>query len=97
MSATEWAKRWGLRTPEGLRIRARELGASEYLVKELLPARSIAFLLGDSGLGKSPLVYQLAICVAAGVPFLGCATRQGSVVMRTLRTALATCRSSSNV
>jgi KaiC/GvpD/RAD55 family RecA-like ATPase len=81
MSATEWAKRWSLRTPESLRARARELGAFEYRIKGMLPVRSITVVLGDSGLGKSALVYQLAICVATGVPFLGCETKQGRVVI----------------
>lgn len=76
-----WRARWGLHTHESLRARSRELGASEYLIQGLLPFRSIGLLVGDSGLGKSPLVYQAAICVAAGVPFLGRETRKGRVVI----------------
>src|ERR1019366_10360379 len=31
-------------------------------------------------IGKSPLMYQLGLCVAAGVPFLGMPTTQGRVL-----------------
>jgi AAA domain len=41
---------------------------------------SIGLLVGDSGLGKSPLSYQLGLCVAAGLPWLGMRTRQGTVL-----------------
>ncbi len=39
-------------------------------------------LIGDSGLGKSPLAYQIGLCVAAGIPlFPGMETDSGLVVM----------------
>jgi len=76
-----WSAKWALHTPGTLRVRARKLGASEYLIEGMLPARSIGLLVGDSGLGKSPLVYQAGICVAAGAPFLGRETRRGQVVI----------------
>jgi hypothetical protein len=81
MAPDEWRQRWSLHTAGSLRARARELAASASLIKGLLPTRSIAILVGDSGLGKSPLVYQVALCVAAGVPFLGRETLQGRVVL----------------
>jgi len=87
--ATEWRQRWGLHTPATLGERARELTGTGYLVEGLLPSRSIGLLLGDSGLGKSPLVYQLGICVAAGLPFLGRATRQGRVVIADFENGIA--------
>jgi hypothetical protein len=54
--------------------------SSHSLVEGLIRARSVSVLIGDSGLGKSPLAYQLGLCVAAGVPFLGFNTHQGLVV-----------------
>jgi hypothetical protein len=78
---TALRKRWGLHTPDTLRVRAQELGGSDYLIKGLLPRRSVAILLGDSGLGKSPLMYQGGLCVATGMSFLGCETRKGRVVL----------------
>jgi archaellum biogenesis ATPase FlaH len=81
MSAADPRSRWGLHTASSLRLRAKELGATDYLIKELLPARSIALLVGDSGLGKSPFVYQAGLCVATGLPFLGYETRKGRVLI----------------
>jgi hypothetical protein len=37
-------------------------------------------VVGDSGLGKSPLLYQAALCVATGIPFLGHFVTQGRVL-----------------
>jgi AAA domain len=37
-------------------------------------------MVGDSGIGKSPLSYELGLCIAAGVPFLGIRTTQGRVL-----------------
>jgi hypothetical protein len=50
------------------------------LVAGFIGHRSVSILIGDSGLGKSPLAYQLGLCVAQGIPFLGMATEPGPVV-----------------
>ena len=50
-------------------------------VAGFLPRRAVSFLVGDSGIGKSPLAYQLGLSVAAGVPFLGMETESGLVIM----------------
>jgi hypothetical protein len=81
IQAEEWRERWGLHTPKSLKLRAAELGSTDHLVEGLLPTRAIGLLVGDSGLGKSPLACQLAICVAAGIKFLGRKTRKGRVVI----------------
>ena len=72
-----------LRTPERLAKRIAELGVQEYVIDTLIPAQGIAFVIGDSGLGKSPFLYQAAISVAAGLPdFLGRRIgRSGPVLM----------------
>jgi hypothetical protein len=44
---------------------------TKYIVENLLPQRQLGILVGNSGLGKSPGLYQLGICAAAGLPFLG--------------------------
>ncbi len=62
------------------RICAQEHRKGEGLVAGLIARRSVSILVGDSGLGKSPLAYQLGICVAAGLPFLGMETKSGNVV-----------------
>jgi hypothetical protein len=50
------------------------------VVAGLIGKRTVSFLIGDSGLGKSPLAYQLGLCVASGIPFFGMKTFQGTVV-----------------
>jgi hypothetical protein len=52
----------------------------QFLVDAFLPAKSIGIAAGDSTIGKSPLAYQLGLCVAAGIPFLGRSTKQGRVI-----------------
>lgn len=42
-----------------------------FLVDGFIPTSNIAFTGGDSGIGKSPLLMQLALCVASGKPFMG--------------------------
>jgi RecA-family ATPase len=69
-----------IRNYEELRQRCSELGAADYLVENILPCRSIGLVVGDSGLGKSALLYQLGICIAGGKAFLGHAVRQGPVL-----------------
>jgi hypothetical protein len=58
----------------------RESNIGEQLIERLLPRQSLSLLVGDSGLGKSPLLYQGALCVATGVPFLGHAVSKGVVL-----------------
>jgi len=71
--------KWHVYRPDELDQECTRTG-HRYLVDGLLPERSLGLIVGDSGLGKSPLVYQLGICLAAGVPFLGFPTVQTSVL-----------------
>jgi len=57
------------------------VGIPDYVVSGLIPAQSITVACGRSGDGKSPWFYQLAACVAAGIPFLGRPTTQGGVMI----------------
>ncbi len=57
-----------------------ESDAGLYIVEGLIPAKSVNIAVGDSGLGKSAWAYQLALCVAGGIPFLGYAVLKGSVL-----------------
>jgi hypothetical protein len=52
----------------------------EYLVEGLIAQQSLTLAVGDSNRGKSPFFYQMAICVAAGVPFLGLPVKRGRVL-----------------
>lgn len=51
-----------------------------YLIDSIVLEVSVNIIVGDSGLGKTPLIYQMGVCVASGVPFLGHAVRQGAVL-----------------
>jgi RecA-family ATPase len=42
-----------------------------YLIEDFTLKPSINILVGDSGLGKSALAAQMAMCVASGIPFFG--------------------------
>ena len=77
----EKLERLGLLRPADVdAICARENAATEGLVAGFIARRGISVLVGDSGIGKSPLAYQLALCVATGKPFLGMTTQAGAVV-----------------
>jgi AAA domain len=78
--AAETLRHLGIYTPESLDTLCAEEIKKEFVIDDLLAAGSVGILVGDSGIGKSPLSYQLALCVAAGVPFLGMRTSAGRVV-----------------
>ena len=73
-------KQYSVYSHGDLKQRCKELGNGKYLIEGLLPDKSVGLLVGDSGLGKSALVYQMALCVASGVPFLGRAVKQSKVL-----------------
>lgn len=51
-----------------------------YVVEGLIPEASVNIAAGDSGLGKSPWAYQMGLCVASGIAFLGHQVQQGPVL-----------------
>ena len=51
------------------------------LVQDMFPMRGISVAAGDSTIGKSALILQLAACVAGGKPFLGKQTQRGTVLV----------------
>lgn len=52
----------------------------DWVVDKLLMQGTTNLLVGDSGLGKTPLAITLGLSVAAGVPFLGRPTHKGVVL-----------------
>lgn len=72
----------------GERLRNSMFGEG-HVVNGLLPRASVNILAGDSGIGKSPLIYQLGLAVAAGMPFLGSPTRQCKVLLVDYENSLA--------
>ena len=74
------AEQYGVRTFSQLTNRVDAFSATRYLIPDFVPSDGIGLFVGDSGLGKSPLLYQAAVCVAAGVPFLERPVQQGRVL-----------------
>ena len=70
----------GIHTPETLDTLCVLESQKPFVVDGLISTGSIGLAVGDSGLGKSPLIYQLGLCVAAGIPWLGMRTAEGPVV-----------------
>jgi hypothetical protein len=50
------------------------------LIEGFIPQRSVCIFYGDSGLGKTPFLAQLGLCVAAGIPFLEMETQKAIVL-----------------
>jgi predicted ATP-dependent serine protease len=83
--------RWrslGVLSPADVNRLCDEEMHTQFLVEGFLPTKSIAIAAGDSTIGKSPLMYQLGLSVAAGVPFLGRNTNQGRVLCFDLENSL---------
>lgn len=72
--------KWNVYSPAELKVRIAELDSGGFLIDRLIPKRSLSIFVGDSGLGKSPLLYQTAMCVAHGIPFLGFPTLRARVL-----------------
>ncbi len=58
----------------------RSQAPESFTVAPFIPRASIVIAVGDSGLGKTPWAYQLALAVATGTPFLGFPTVAGPVL-----------------
>jgi hypothetical protein len=65
-------------TFEELRVKVKD--APKLIVEDMIQMSTVNVLIGDSGLGKSPLLMQMGICVALGIPFLGLETRKVRVL-----------------
>jgi hypothetical protein len=70
----------GIYTSDALDSLCAQEGQKPFVVEGLISTGSIGIVVGDSGLGKSPLIYHLGLCVAAGIPWLDMRTRQGKVL-----------------
>ena len=51
------------------------------VIRGMIPTASVNIAVGESGLGKSPLMYDLCIRVAASLPFVGFEVASGPTVM----------------
>jgi hypothetical protein len=78
----------GVLWPDEIDRMCAEQQRVDFLVEDFLPPRSLAIAAGESTIGKSPLLCQLGLCVAAGVPFLGLVTRRARVLYFDLENSL---------
>ncbi|MGH0357513.1 AAA family ATPase [Sinorhizobium meliloti] len=53
---------------------------AEFLIDDLLPLRGLATVFGPPGSAKTFLALDLALCVAAGLPFFGKTVSQGGAI-----------------
>ena len=67
-SPVELAKR-GIFTFDQLELTLED--EVQWVMEGLIAEKSVNLLAGDSGIGKTPLCVTIAICIAAGIPFLG--------------------------
>ncbi len=67
-------ERYALSSPSG------HSSSSKYIVEGMLSLKQAGFIVGESGIGKSPLAYQLGISVAHSILFLGERTNQTAVL-----------------
>lgn len=79
-------------SPHLLDRTCKEESRRQFLIEGFLPCKSIAILAGDSTIGKSPLVHQLALSVASGLPFLGMPTTKTRVLHFDLENSLHDCK-----
>jgi AAA domain len=70
----------GLHTSSSVDRLCASYSKKQFVADGLIARGSLNFVAGDSGLGKSPLFYQLGLCVAAGIPWLGVPTTKGRVI-----------------
>jgi hypothetical protein len=70
-AAKEFRKKHNVATTSELTAQLSDWAERPHIVRDLIPARSLVLVAGDSTLGKSPYLYQMALCVATGRPFLG--------------------------
>ena len=62
-------------------LRERDASLPEDIVDSILPSRAATLLAAHGGAGKSMLALQMAVCVAAGRPFMGRKVAQAPVTL----------------
>jgi hypothetical protein len=66
----------------------RTITRRTYVVDPIIPTGKSTLLVGDSGIGKTPFLYQLGLCVAGGRTFLNMPVKQGPVLYIDAETSL---------
>jgi KaiC/GvpD/RAD55 family RecA-like ATPase len=78
---TQLKQEYGLYHGADVISAVRRLPPSNHLIDGMIPPGTVSILVGDSGIGKTPLAYQLALSLAAGVPFLGLPVKRSRVLL----------------
>jgi hypothetical protein len=86
----------GVLSPDEVDRICADQSRTQYLIEDFLPAGEIAIAAGESTIGKSALICQLGLCVAAGVPFLGMPTERGRVLYFDLENSIFDCQAMRN-
>lgn len=80
VSVYDALRRGGVRDASDLLNARPYQNRREYLIEGFIGMRKIVFMAGDSGIGKSPFIYQATLCIATGTPCLGLETKQAAVL-----------------
>jgi hypothetical protein len=62
-------------------VSASDITAPEWLIKDMLPQKTLNFIGGDAGIGKTLFILQMAACLMTGQPFLGHTTQKKKVLL----------------
>ena len=73
-------RKLGIYTPDTLLQSIEKDAKKPFQVEGLLRPQTVNLLVGDSGLGKTPLAIQLGVSIAAGLPVFGRSVRKGRVL-----------------
>jgi hypothetical protein len=57
-----------------------EVPEAEFLLSPYIPKEGKVFMFGGTSIGKSPLCWTIAFCIAEGVPFFGLPTKKTEVL-----------------
>jgi len=73
-------RKLGIFTADALAASVKRDAATPFLIEGLVRKKSVNLLVGDSGLGKTPLAIQMSLCIAAGLPLFGRNVEAGAVL-----------------
>ncbi|MFC1914588.1 AAA family ATPase [Chloroflexota bacterium] len=62
-------------------ITAESITPPDWLIEGMLPQKTLNFIGGDAGIGKTLLALQMAACLMTGQQFLGHATQRANVLL----------------